>query len=177
MTSPNENGSHEVLVEVRDLKKWFPLNTGLLDSVLGRESEHVKAVDGVTFNIRRGEVFGLAGESGSGKTTIGRLIVGLETPTDGSVPSRTSPGSLWPEGMPPLDPPSAYRPPVEALVNLASSRLLNRAGWHSATASSSRAHRVRQWNPASEQPHLRFRGRQRLAWQVEPSLAVPRVRP
>lgn len=85
MTLPNKNSSNDYLVEVRDLKKWFPLTSGLLDSILGREALHIKAVDGVSFNIRRGEVFGLAGESGSGKTTIGRLIVGLETPTEGSV--------------------------------------------------------------------------------------------
>ncbi|MDH5506089.1 MAG: ABC transporter ATP-binding protein [Anaerolineae bacterium] len=75
----------DYLVEVRDLKKWFPLQGGFIDTLLGKNQTFVRAVEGVSFNIHRGEVFGLAGESGSGKTTIGRLVVGLETPTEGSV--------------------------------------------------------------------------------------------
>jgi peptide/nickel transport system ATP-binding protein len=77
---PNDN-----LVEVRDLKKWFPVKQGVLSQVLGVEQLHVRAVDGVSFKIRRGEVFGLAGESGSGKTTTGRVVVGLTRPTSGQV--------------------------------------------------------------------------------------------
>ena len=50
-----------------------------------KELEFVRAVDGVSFTIKRGEVFGLAGETGSGKTTIGRLVLGLEKPTEGEV--------------------------------------------------------------------------------------------
>lgn len=81
----SEDNNQEFLVEVKDLKKWFPMQSGLIDSLLSRNQEFVRAVDGVSFNIRRGEVFGLAGESGSGKTTIGRLVVGLEEPTDGEI--------------------------------------------------------------------------------------------
>jgi peptide/nickel transport system ATP-binding protein len=77
---PNDN-----LVEVRDLVKWFPVQKSFLEQFLARKLEHVRAVDGVSFNIRRGEAFGLAGESGSGKTTIGRLVIGMETITRGSV--------------------------------------------------------------------------------------------
>lgn len=84
MTEKN-NGKNGILVEIKDLKKWFSVQSGILDSVLARNLEFVRAVDGVTFNIRRGEVFGLAGESGSGKTTIGRLVLGLEEPTEGQV--------------------------------------------------------------------------------------------
>lgn len=73
------------LVEVIDIKKWFPVGSSLLDSIFSRQVDNVRAVDGVSFNIRRGEVFGLAGESGSGKTTIGRLVIGLEEPTAGIV--------------------------------------------------------------------------------------------
>jgi peptide/nickel transport system ATP-binding protein len=73
------------LVEVKDLKKLFPVQKGFLDQFLARRVDYVHAVDGVTFNIRRGEAFGLAGESGSGKSTIGRLVIGLEQPTEGRV--------------------------------------------------------------------------------------------
>lgn len=73
------------LVEIQNLKKWFPVQKSILDQLLAGRKDFVHAVDGVTFTIRRGEAFGLAGESGSGKSTIGRLAIGLETPTEGSV--------------------------------------------------------------------------------------------
>jgi peptide/nickel transport system ATP-binding protein len=73
------------LVVVRNLKKYFPVQKNFLDQFLARRMDYVRAVDGVTFNIRRGEAFGLAGESGSGKSTIGRLVIGLEKPTEGEV--------------------------------------------------------------------------------------------
>lgn len=63
------------LFEVKNLKKYFPI---------GRDSS-VKAVDDVSFNIRRGETLGLVGESGCGKTTCGRAILGIYPPTDGQV--------------------------------------------------------------------------------------------
>ncbi len=69
------------LVEVRDLCKWFPLpRRSLL-----HPPEHVRALDGVSFDIMRGEVLGLVGESGSGKTTAGRTLMRLTEPTRGSV--------------------------------------------------------------------------------------------
>jgi oligopeptide transport system ATP-binding protein len=74
--------SQDVLMEVRDLKKYFPVRRGLLfDHVVGE----IKAVDGVSFAIRRGETFGLVGESGCGKSTIGRLLLKLEPPTAGEI--------------------------------------------------------------------------------------------
>lgn len=77
---------NETLVEVRNLKKYFPVQRDFITKLLsGGEDEYVRAVDGVSFTIRRGEVFGLAGESGSGKTTVGRLVLNLEEPTEGQV--------------------------------------------------------------------------------------------
>jgi peptide/nickel transport system ATP-binding protein len=74
------------LVEVENLRKHFPVQSGLIANILNRgKIPSVKAVDGVSFSIRRGEVFGLAGESGSGKSTVGRLVLGLLEPTEGSV--------------------------------------------------------------------------------------------
>ncbi len=61
------------ILEVRDLKKYFPIRGGMLNRVVG----HVKAVDGVTFNLKRGTTMGLVGESGCGKTTTGRVILRL----------------------------------------------------------------------------------------------------
>ncbi len=75
----------EALVQVRDLRKWFPVKQGFLAALTGEERQYVRAVDGVSFDIRKGEVFGLAGESGSGKSTVGRLVLRLLEPTDGSV--------------------------------------------------------------------------------------------
>src|SRR5215813_3604165 len=73
--------SNESLVEVENLKKYFPTGGGLF----GVGGEALKAVDGVSFTIRRGETFGLVGESGCGKSTTGRCILRLIEPTSGEV--------------------------------------------------------------------------------------------
>ena len=70
------------LVQARDLKMYFPVTSGI---IFQRKIADVKAVDGVTFDVRRGETLGLVGESGCGKTTLGRMILLLYKPTAGSV--------------------------------------------------------------------------------------------
>ncbi len=74
-------GRDDVILEVRNLVKHFQVNAGFF----GRAGGTVKAVDGVSFSIRRGETLGLVGESGCGKTTTGRCILQLEQPTSGEV--------------------------------------------------------------------------------------------
>ena len=69
----------ENLVEVKHLKKYFPISTGLFSS------KPLKAVDDVSFSIRRGETLGLVGESGCGKTTVGRTLLHLYEPTAGQI--------------------------------------------------------------------------------------------
>jgi oligopeptide transport system ATP-binding protein len=72
----------ETLVEVRNLKKYFPVTEGI---VFSKTVGHVKAIDGVSFTIARGETLGLVGESGCGKTTTGRCILQLERATAGEI--------------------------------------------------------------------------------------------
>jgi oligopeptide transport system ATP-binding protein len=75
-------GRGETLVEVKNLKKYFPVTEGI---ILPRTLANVKAVDDVSFSIKRGETLGLVGESGCGKTTTGRCILQLEKATAGSI--------------------------------------------------------------------------------------------
>ena len=73
--------STDNILEVKDLKKYFPIKAGLLGRLVGQ----VKAVDGISFSIKRGTTMGLVGESGCGKTTVGKTILRLNDKTSGDV--------------------------------------------------------------------------------------------
>ena len=77
----NSNGGGP-LVELEDLRVWFPIKSGV---VLDRHVGDIKAVDGVSLAIKRGETLGLVGESGCGKSTVGRAILRLYEPTSGRI--------------------------------------------------------------------------------------------
>lgn len=88
MTSPNEileknsqENSSETLLELQDVKKHFPIKSGLLQKTVG----HIKAVDGINLKVNKGETLGIVGESGCGKSTVGRTIIRLYEPTDGKI--------------------------------------------------------------------------------------------
>lgn len=74
----------DVIFELKNVKKWFPARRNL-GQLLSGERKWIKAVDGVSLKIKRGEIFGLIGESGCGKTTTGKLIMKLMEPSDGQI--------------------------------------------------------------------------------------------
>ena len=77
----NHKSNNDAVLDIKDLKMYFPVTRGLLR----KQVADVKAVDGVTFKLKRGETLGLVGESGCGKTTIGRCVLGLYRPTAGNI--------------------------------------------------------------------------------------------
>ena len=84
--SPESNDSDSAngagpLITISNAKKWFPIKAGMFSPV----KAHVRAVDGVDMEINRGETVGIVGESGCGKTTLGRLVMGLIPMTDGAI--------------------------------------------------------------------------------------------
>src|SRR5690348_12140059 len=78
-TTENQTVNGQALLAVDQLVKYFPVRGG----ILYRTIDHVRAVDKVSFSVRSGETFGLVGESGCGKTTVGRTVLALTTATDG----------------------------------------------------------------------------------------------
>ncbi|OQY38462.1 oligopeptide ABC transporter ATP-binding protein [Candidatus Atribacteria bacterium 4572_76] len=74
----------EPILKIENLKEWFPVRRTIAQLLKG-EQIWVKAVDGITFDINQGEIFGLVGESGCGKTTTGKLLMKLLEPTDGKI--------------------------------------------------------------------------------------------
>jgi peptide/nickel transport system ATP-binding protein len=90
-SSPQPAAASEALLEIRDLWKAFPLASGLLEQLrfeqgrLVRKRESVKAINGVSLDIRRGEALCVVGESGCGKSTLARVVMGLLAPTSGEV--------------------------------------------------------------------------------------------
>jgi peptide/nickel transport system ATP-binding protein len=80
-----EASQDNIVLEVSNLRKLFPVSRGIVGTVLRRPQRHVHAVDGVSFSITRGEILGLVGESGSGKTTTALCALGLIEPTEGEV--------------------------------------------------------------------------------------------
>ena len=75
----------ETLISIRNLKKWFPVRRGFFQAILSGEQQYIKAVDNISFDVRKGDIFGLPGESGCGKTTTGKTILRLLEPTGGKV--------------------------------------------------------------------------------------------
>lgn len=75
------NDKNKVILEVKNLKLYFPIHRGLIQ----RRMDYIRAVDGVSFSLCEGEVLGLVGESGCGKTTVGRTILRLYNPTAGEI--------------------------------------------------------------------------------------------
>lgn len=81
MNLPNEKKEKEILLEVKDLKKYFELDSGWFS----KKKEYLKAVDGISFHLEKGETLGIVGESGCGKSTTGNLIMNILEPTEGSI--------------------------------------------------------------------------------------------
>lgn len=81
----DQQGAGDHVIHVDGLRKWYPVRQGILATLLGHKPAQLKAVDGVSFALRAGEVLGIAGESGCGKSTTGMTVVQLHKATDGQI--------------------------------------------------------------------------------------------
>jgi peptide/nickel transport system ATP-binding protein len=86
------------MLQVSDLYKYFPVSRSLWGTLARRPRRYVRAVDGVSFSLQRGEILALVGESGSGKTTVGMNVLGLQRPTRGQVSLRGYSVTEWARG-------------------------------------------------------------------------------
>ena len=84
-TEQSQREAGDVILETEDLTKWFEQGQSIVDQVLGREKDYVKAVNGVDLTVRENEIVGVAGESGCGKSTLGEVIAALQSHTDGDI--------------------------------------------------------------------------------------------
>jgi peptide/nickel transport system ATP-binding protein len=89
------------ILQVQDLHKYFPVSRGLLGALTRQPPCYVRAVDGVSFSLPRGQILALVGESGSGKTTVGMNVLGLQIPTRGQVLFEGFDVAQWAEGRGP----------------------------------------------------------------------------
>ncbi len=88
----------EAILRVHDLCKYFPLERGVRALATRKPRRYVRAVDGVSFTVQRGEILALVGESGSGKTTVGMNVLGLQQPTQGRILLEGYDVSEWARG-------------------------------------------------------------------------------
>lgn len=102
----------DAVLEVRGLRVWFPVRKGVFARAVG----NVKAVDGVSFALGRGETLGIVGESGSGKTTVARAIVGLQRPTAGDVLAHGRVSMVFQDPLGSLNPRMTLRESVDEVL-------------------------------------------------------------
>ena len=108
------------ILEVKDLKVWFPIKKGVLARTVG----HVRAVDGVSLAVHRGETLGIVGESGSGKSTIARVITGLQKPTAGSFELRGRVAMVFQDPLGSLNPRMTVRATLGEIVESSNRRII-----------------------------------------------------
>ena len=108
------------ILEVRDLKVWFPIKKGVFARTVG----HVKAVDGVSFVLHRGETLGVVGESGSGKSTVARTVVGLVKPTGGEFVLRGRAAMVFQDPLGSLNPRMTVRAILGEIVGSSDRRIV-----------------------------------------------------